>query len=70
MVKDTDKRVKQMNEVLQGIKVVKLYNWEESFMASIMSARALEMNKLKVIAGIRSVNGAFMMASPGVNFIF
>ena len=30
-----DKRVKMMNEVLGGIKVLKLYGWEPSFMKQV-----------------------------------
>lgn len=64
MVKDTDKRIKQMNEILQGIKVVKLYNWEKSFIESIEKSRANEMDRLKRVSSLRAANGAIMMATP------
>ena len=30
-MKITDQRVRKTNEVLEGIKVIKLYGWEDSF---------------------------------------
>jgi ABC-type multidrug transport system fused ATPase/permease subunit len=66
MVKDTDKRIKQMNEILQGIKVVKLYNWENSFISSIENSRANEMNRLKHVSALKAANGAIMMATPAM----
>jgi hypothetical protein len=32
-MKITDQRVRKTNEVLDGIKVIKLYGWEDSFLA-------------------------------------
>ena len=31
-MKITDQRVRKTNEVLDGIKVIKLYGWEDSFL--------------------------------------
>lgn len=64
MVKDTDERVKLTNEVLQGIKVIKLYNWEESFVDTLDTIRTREMRMLRKLALLRAFNAAFMMASP------
>lgn len=65
MVKSTDSRVKLVNEILQGIRVIKSYNWEKSFADTIESSRDKEMVKLRKLANISSINGAFMMAAPG-----
>jgi len=49
-MKQKDMRLKTMNEVLSGIKVLKLYAWEPSFERDIMVYREKELN------GIRSIN--------------
>lgn len=50
-----DKRVKMMNEILNGIKVLKLYAWEPSFEEIINETREKELKTLKgrayVLAG-------------------
>ena len=42
-----DLRVNLVNEVLNGIKVLKLYAWETSFMEKLMEIRKTEVNFLK-----------------------
>ena len=42
-----DKKVKLINEVLNGIKVIKLYAWEPSFLNIITQYRRDEINVLK-----------------------
>ena len=42
-----DKRIKLMNEILNGIKVLKLYAWEKSFNNQIDELRNNEVKKLK-----------------------
>lgn len=44
-----DERVKAMNEILNGIKVLKLYGWEKAFMTNILKVRDRELNNLKTI---------------------
>ena len=46
-MKAKDERILLMNEVLQGIKVLKLYAWEKSFMEKIRDCRNMEINCLK-----------------------
>uniref|UniRef100_A0A182M895 ABC-type glutathione-S-conjugate transporter n=1 Tax=Anopheles culicifacies TaxID=139723 RepID=A0A182M895_9DIPT len=45
-----DERVKKMNEILGGIKVLKLYAWEPSFQDSILTVRNEEVGILKRMA--------------------
>ncbi|KAG8290821.1 Canalicular multispecific organic anion transporter 1, variant 2 [Homalodisca vitripennis] len=45
-----DERVKQMNEVLTGIKVLKLYAWDPSFRNQILKIREKEIRVLKSAA--------------------
>ena len=47
-VKETDKRVKLMNEVLSGIRVIKYYAWEFAFTQKINIIRGRELELLKV----------------------
>lgn len=45
-----DDRVKSMNEILGGMKVLKLYAWEPSFEKLILGIRKLEMQIIKMMA--------------------
>ena len=47
VMKFKDKRIKLMNEILNGIKVLKLYAWEKSFNDQIDELRNYEVKKLK-----------------------
>ena len=52
-----------MNEILAGIKVLKLYAWELPFMKRIKEIRSKEINFLKVNAWIYGiVNFTFRMS--------
>ena len=47
-----------MNEVLNGIKVLKLYAWEKSFEKKILEIRAKElslMRKIKILDAISTL---------------
>jgi ATP-binding cassette subfamily C (CFTR/MRP) protein 1 len=46
-MKEKDQRVNLVNEVLNGIKVLKLYAWETSFMEKLLEIREIEVNYLK-----------------------
>ncbi|XP_062549077.1 multidrug resistance-associated protein 1-like [Armigeres subalbatus] len=45
-----DERVKKMNEILSGMKVLKLYAWEPSFQDDIVSVRSGEIKVLRGMA--------------------
>ncbi|ESP02879.1 hypothetical protein LOTGIDRAFT_110718, partial [Lottia gigantea] len=49
-LKIKDKRIKWMTEILNGIKVLKLYGWELSFQEKVEKIRALEIRELYKIA--------------------
>ncbi|XP_076174831.1 multidrug-Resistance like Protein 1 isoform X2 [Ptiloglossa arizonensis] len=53
-MKHKDERVKLMNEVLNGIKVLKLYAWEPSFEEQILKIRTKEIKVLKEAAYLNS----------------
>ena len=48
-MKERDSRMKQMTEMLSGIKVLKLYAWEFPFMERINQIRNKEINLLKTM---------------------
>ncbi len=50
IMKEKDKRVKLMNEILNGIKVLKLYAWENSFRDRVMGYREKEVKSLNTLA--------------------
>ncbi|KAG0254651.1 Canalicular multispecific organic anion transporter 2, partial [Actinomortierella ambigua] len=49
-----DNRVRMMNEILSGIKVIKLYGWEDSFRKKVEKIRNSELASLRIIALLRS----------------
>lgn len=49
-MKAKDKRTKLMDEILNGIKVIKLYAWENSFLQKVRGVRHEELSALKNIA--------------------
>lgn len=49
-MKVKDERVKSMNEILNGMKVLKLYAWEPSFEKQIFGVRDKEMGILRSMA--------------------
>jgi len=60
----TDTRIKLMNEVLQGIRVIKFYAWEQNFADAINGVRASEVVVLRSQAFWRSFIGFFLIVSP------
>lgn len=60
MIKDTDSRVNFMNEILQAIRVIKLYCWEqliEQKLLKIRSKEIIQLNKyLHVNSQLREIN--------------
>ncbi|GIX88296.1 multidrug resistance-associated protein 1 [Caerostris darwini] len=63
-MKYKDERVKLVNEVLSGIKVLKLYAWEEAFKDKINQIREKEVKNLKFIAYLNSLSMMIWNCSP------
>ncbi|XP_040212845.1 multidrug resistance-associated protein 1-like isoform X1 [Rana temporaria] len=63
-MKQKDSRIKLISEVLQGIKVLKLYAWENAFIKKIESFRVLELKAVKKYALLLSGALALFVASP------
>ncbi|CAB4387319.1 unnamed protein product [Rhizophagus irregularis] len=62
--KITDDRVKLTQEVLQGIRVIKYYAWEESFLNALNKLRDKEMKYIRLLLIIRSGITGVSMAIP------
>ncbi|KAL8563678.1 hypothetical protein ACOMHN_035412 [Nucella lapillus] len=59
-----DERVKMMNEILTGIKVLKMYAWESSFEDKILALRAREVKLLRSAAILNTINSFCWICSP------
>ena len=63
-MKAKDKRVKMMNEILSGIKVLKLYGWEPSFIQQVLKIRNEEMKALRKAAWLNAIMSFFWTSVP------
>ncbi|KAL7286833.1 hypothetical protein TKK_0018975 [Trichogramma kaykai] len=63
-MKNKDERVKLMNEVLNGIKVLKLYAWEPSFEEQILQIRNKEIKVLKEAAYLNAGTSFIWSCAP------
>ena len=64
MMKEKDKRVKLMDEILNGIKVLKLYAWEPSFAEQILGIRNKEIKYLKDAALLNAFTTFLWTCAP------
>ena len=63
-MKHKDSRVKSMNEILSGIKIIKLYGWEPSFENQVSEIRGKEINILKKLVYLSSVTSFIWSCAP------
>lgn len=66
MMKQKDVRVKKMNELLSGMKILKLYAWEPSFMQEVMNIRNKELSILLNIGYLSAFISFFWTCAPFV----
>jgi hypothetical protein len=59
-----DQRIKMMNEVLNGIKVLKLYAWEIAFIRRINEIREKELKCIRQKAIISAFSSAIWSFAP------
>ncbi|NWQ90902.1 MRP3 protein, partial [Burhinus bistriatus] len=59
-----DSRIKLMNEILGGIKVLKLYAWEPSFSQKVLEIRKNELRVLKKSAYLNSLSTFAWISAP------
>ncbi|XP_030646267.1 multidrug resistance-associated protein 1 isoform X2 [Chanos chanos] len=63
-MKSKDNRIKLMNEVLNGIKVLKLYAWELAFKDKVSAIRESELRVLKKAAYLGAVSTFTWVCAP------
>uniref|UniRef100_A0A4W3HY71 Multidrug resistance-associated protein 1 n=1 Tax=Callorhinchus milii TaxID=7868 RepID=A0A4W3HY71_CALMI len=63
-MKEKDNRIKLMNEILNGIKVIKLYAWELAFKEKVMQIRRKELKVLKNAAYFSAVSTFTWICAP------
>ncbi|XP_055352814.1 LOW QUALITY PROTEIN: multidrug resistance-associated protein 1-like [Paramacrobiotus metropolitanus] len=63
-MKEKDKRMKLTNEALKGIKVLKLYAWEDSFEKQILDIRENEMRSIQKVSLLTSMTFFLWTVSP------
>uniref|UniRef100_A0AAY4E1V3 Multidrug resistance-associated protein 4 n=1 Tax=Denticeps clupeoides TaxID=299321 RepID=A0AAY4E1V3_9TELE len=66
----TDSRIRIMNEVVSGIRIIKMYAWEKPFSALVSEVRRKEISKIMSSSYLRGLNMAsFFAASKIIVFI-
>lgn len=65
-MKYKDKRMKIMNEILNGIKILKLYAWEPSFQAQVEDIRGQELKVMEKFAYLTSVSTFIFSCAPAL----
>ncbi|KFO86646.1 Multidrug resistance-associated protein 1, partial [Buceros rhinoceros silvestris] len=63
-MKSKDNRIKLMNEILNGIKVLKLYAWELAFREKVLEIRQKELKILKKSAYLAAVGTFTWVCAP------
>lgn len=63
-MKSKDNRIKLMNEMLNGIKVLKLYAWELAFKGKVSEIRESELRVLKKAAYLGAVSTFTWVCAP------
>ncbi|ODQ63098.1 hypothetical protein NADFUDRAFT_72210 [Nadsonia fulvescens var. elongata DSM 6958] len=64
--KATDSRLSLMREVLQSMRVIKFYAWEDAYFESLTKIRKTEMNLIKSMLVLRNILNAVFIAVPTI----
>ncbi|XP_072034829.1 ATP-binding cassette sub-family C member 4-like [Amphiura filiformis] len=62
----TDERVRIMNEIISGMRVVKIYTWEKPFAELVRIARRNEVKKVMSASYLRAFNLAFFFSATNL----
>ncbi|XP_039870833.1 multidrug resistance-associated protein 4 isoform X2 [Simochromis diagramma] len=66
----TDSRIRTMNEVVSGMRIIKMYAWEKPFAALVSEVRRKEISKIMKSSYLRGLNMAsFFCASKLILFV-
>ncbi|XP_058240892.1 canalicular multispecific organic anion transporter 1 isoform X4 [Hemibagrus wyckioides] len=65
-MKYKDKRMKIMTEILNGIKILKLYAWEPSFQAQVQDVREKELKVMRKFAYLSSISTFIFSCAPAL----
>jgi ATP-binding cassette subfamily C (CFTR/MRP) protein 1 len=66
----TDKRVKLLNEVLNGIRIIKYYAWEGAFVKKILEHRSGEVTLLKKMGYLfNTIFGFLLLGAPQIQTV-
>lgn len=60
----SSERLKKTNELLRGIKLLKLYAWERIFCDSVEETRVKELTSLQAFALYTSISSKFLWSPP------
>uniref|UniRef100_F6PGX9 Uncharacterized protein n=1 Tax=Ciona intestinalis TaxID=7719 RepID=F6PGX9_CIOIN len=63
-MKHKDERIKLMNEILNGIKVLKMYAWEMSFKDKVTDIRNKELKELRKAAYLNAASSFTFVCAP------
>lgn len=74
-MKFMDGRIKLMNEILNGIKILKFYAWEKAFLEQVLGYREKELKALKKSQILYSISiasfnsSSFLVCSRDNNYV-
>ncbi|CAG2176301.1 unnamed protein product, partial [Oppiella nova] len=65
----TDSRLRLMNEIISGMRVIKMYAWEQSFAELVDTARKSEVHRIRRACFLKAINlSVFFVASRIILF--
>lgn len=67
--KHADSRMKMIQESLAGIRVIKIYAWESSFLKIISKIRKMEIKYVRLFLGARAFTSSFTQSVPVFSMI-
>ncbi|XP_070499202.1 probable multidrug resistance-associated protein lethal(2)03659 [Chironomus tepperi] len=63
----TDRRIKLMNEIIQGIQVIKMYAWEKPMRAVVAATRLKEIQMIRFVSWIKGITLSLMVFSSRIS---